>query len=292
MIKKNILKIVYLIRAILYLPFRLIILIGNLYSSFLKIIDKRNHDTFWQEIMQKSINSNISEKIKISENKDIKFYCPSKIASFRIKTFFTKEPETIDWMNEYGSGNKILYDIGANMGIYTIYYAKKFDAKVYAFEPNFKNLDLLTKNIRLNLVEKQATIIPNPISDKFLISNFFQLRPDAGEASATFNDKKIIEELLKKNINNDSIEYRTLGLSLDNLIELNLLERPDLIKIDVDGNELDIINGFKRTINKLKNISILIETQAKNSKENLESELEKCGLKKIKQIRENSIWEK
>ena len=104
--------------------------------------------------------------------------------------------------------------------------------------------------------------------------------------------KKIIEELLKKNINNDSIEYRTLGLSLDNLIELNLLERPDLIKIDVDGNELDIINGFKRTINKLKNISILIETQAKNSKENLESELEKCGLKKIKQIRENSIWEK
>ena len=292
MIKKNILKIVYLIRAILYLPFRLIILTGNLYSSFLKIIDKRNHDTFWQEIMQKSINSNISEKIKISENKDIKFYCPSKIASFRIKTFFTKEPETIDWMNEYGSGNKILYDIGANMGIYTIYYAKKFDAKVYAFEPNFKNLDLLTKNIRLNLVEKQATIIPNPISDKFLISNFFQLRPDAGEASATFNDKKIIEELLKKNINNDSIEYRTLGLSLDNLIELNLLERPDLIKIDVDGNELDIINGFKRTINKLKNISILIETQAKNSKENLESELEKCGLKKIKQIRENSIWEK
>ena len=69
MIKKNILKIVYLIRAILYLPFRLIILIGNLYSSFLKIIDKRNHDTFWQEIMQKSINSNISEKIKINFKK-------------------------------------------------------------------------------------------------------------------------------------------------------------------------------------------------------------------------------
>ena len=90
MIKKNILKIVYLIRAILYLPFRLIILIGNLYSSFLKIIDKRNHDTFWQEIMQKSINSNISEKIKISENKHIKFYCPSKIASFRIKTLVIK----------------------------------------------------------------------------------------------------------------------------------------------------------------------------------------------------------
>ena len=88
---KIIKKIVYLTRSILYLPLRVIILIGDLYSRVLKLIDRRNHDTFWYEIMQKSIDTNIGEKIKISPDKEIKFFCPSKLASFRSKTFFTKE---------------------------------------------------------------------------------------------------------------------------------------------------------------------------------------------------------
>ena len=144
----NFRKIVYLIRSILYLPLRLILQIGNFYSYILKIIDRRNHDAFWSEIMQKSIDKNISGKIKITPDKEIRFYCPSKISSFRVKTFFTKEPETLNWINENGAENKVLYDLGANMGIYTIYYAKKFKSDVFAFEPSFKNLDLLMKNIK------------------------------------------------------------------------------------------------------------------------------------------------
>ena len=116
---KIFLKFVYIIRSFLYLPLRAITLLGNLYSRFIKILDRRNHDAFWQEILQKSIDKNVSKNIKISSdsNKKIKFYCPSKIASFRAKTFFTKEPETIEWMNEFGSEKNCLYDIGANMGI-------------------------------------------------------------------------------------------------------------------------------------------------------------------------------
>ena len=293
MYDKVILKIVYIFRSILYLPLRVILIIGNFYSLLIKSFDRRNHDTFWQEIMQKSVDSNISQKIKISSDKEIKFYCPSKIASFRVKTFFTKEPETIEWMDEYGSENKILYDIGANMGIYTIYYAKKFQSRAYAFEPNFKNLDLLSKNIKLNLLERQVFLIPNPVCENFLVSDFFQLRSVSGDGGSTFNDKSTKDMMLKNNYKeNNPIEYKTLGLSLDNLIETNLIAPPDLIKIDVDGNELDVVNGFKRTIQKLEKLSLLIETQARTSKKNLEKELEICGLKKIKQIGVNSIWEK
>jgi len=243
--------------------------------------------------MQKSVDSKISNNIKISSDKEIKFYCPTRIASFRAKTFFTKEPETIEWMNEYGSENKIMYDIGANMGIYTIYYAKKFQSKVYAFEPNFKNLDLLAKNIKLNLVEKQVFLIPNPLCEKFLVSDFFQLRSVGGDGGATFNDESVKNMILKNHPKEKNpIQYKTLGMSLDNLIETNLIVPPDLIKIDVDGNEVDVINGLKKSIQKLKKISLLIETQARTSKNNLEKELYNCGLKKIKQFGVNSIWEK
>ena len=295
---KIFLKFVYIVRLILYLPLRLIVFAGNLYSRILKIIDRRNHDTFWLEIMQKSIDKNISKKIKISKDKEIQFYCPSKIASFRVKTFFTKEPETIEWMNEYGSGNKILYDIGANMGIYTVYYAKKFNSQVYAFEPQFRNLELLKKNIKLNLIENEVSLIPNPLFGKSLISNFFQLRSVAGDAVSTFNDestKNIMlnnENVAKSNMKNDSMQYKVLGLSIDNLTEQNLIKPPDLIKIDVDGNEDQILNGLKNTIQKTKKISMLIETGAATSKKNIEEILNNCELKKIKQITTNSIWVK
>ena len=280
---RSILKIIYLIRSILYLPFLVLLFAGNFYSRVIKIIDRRNHDTFWLEIMQGSIDANKSRKIKISSDKEIKFYCPSKIASFRAKTFFTKEPETIEWMNRYGSEKKILYDIGANMGIYTIYYAKKFKTKVYAFEPSFKNLDLLVKNIKLNLLEKEVSLIPNPLCDKSLIANFFQLRSSGGDSVSTFNDEKTKKIFLsnKNPKNNNPVQYNILGLSLDNLIELNLIKPPDLIKLDVDGNEVEIINGFKKSIQKIDKISMLIETGTTTSKDNLEEELTNCGLKKL-----------
>lgn len=290
---KIVLKIVFLIRSILYIPLKLFLISGNIYAKILRNIDRRNHDAYWQEIMQKSIDSNTSDKIKISDNQSIKFYCPSKISSFRAKTFFSKEPETIKWMNDSGSENKVFYDIGANMGIYSIYYAKKFKSKVFSFEPAFKNLDLLSKNIKLNSLENKIVLIPNPISNKAHLSDFFQLNTTAGGSTATFNDedtKKI--HLNKKNINLNPTQYRTLGLSIDSLIDENLILAPDLIKIDVDGNEEQIIKGCKKTIQKIKKISLLIENNTFTTKNTLENELLNCGLKKVKQFSVNSIWEK
>ena len=290
------LKIIKILRAITHLPLRILIFIGDLYSSFLKIIDKRNHDTYWQEIMQKSIDKNISRDIQISNNpnKIIKFHCPTQISSFRAKTFFTKEPETLKWMDQYGSNKKCFYDIGANVGIYSIYYAKKFETDVYAFEPSYRNLNLLSQNIKLNKLEKKIYLIPNPISDKFVISDFFQLDPTAGEANSTFNDSQIKDDLINRSEfskKKKMINFKTLGLSVDFLIMQKLIRPPNLIKIDVDGNELDIINGLNETIKKIDDISILVETRV-NTHQNIEKTLQDLSLKKVNQFRDNSIWQK
>ncbi len=293
---KFILKIVKILRTIAHLPLRILILIGDAYSKFLKTVDNRNHDTFWQEIMQKSIDKNISKDILISKNpeKIIKFFCPTLISSFRAKTFFTKEPETLDWMDKYGSKKKCLYDIGANVGIYSIYYAKKFDSDVIAFEPSYKNLNLFSQNIKLNKLEKNICLIPNPISSNFVISDFFQLDSTAGAAAATFNDGDMKNTFINNGkFNNESkmINYKTLGLSIDYLISQELIRPPNLIKIDVDGNELDIIEGLNETIKKTDDLSILIETRGKTHQK-IEENLKKLSLKKISQFKDNSIWQK
>ena len=286
-------KFINLIRAIYNIPFRIILLIGHLYSSLLKIIDNRNHDSFWEEMLQKKIDKKISKGIKISNDEEIKFYIPSEISAYRIKTFFTKEPDTIDWIDSKGNNEKIFYDVGANMGIYTIYYAKKFKSQVYAFEPSFKNLDLLIKNINLNLLADQVHVISNPLSKKFILSNFFQIKSVAGLAGATFNDDLVKKNIIFKNKDRykNPLEYKTLGLSIDNLTELNLIKKPNLLKVDVDGNELDVIEGCKNTIKESKEISILVESR-KETDNNIKKKLEDLGLKKISQTRNNSIWEK
>ena len=61
------------------------------------------------------------------------FYIPNEVCRYRAETFSTKEPETLEWFDRY-TRTGALYDICANVGIYSIYFAKTHPGMVYAFE--------------------------------------------------------------------------------------------------------------------------------------------------------------
>ena len=63
-----------------------------------------------------------------------------------MRTLFSKEPITLAWIDTFKDG-ETLYDIGANVGMYTIYAAVMRKANVYAFEPEALNYAELNKNI-------------------------------------------------------------------------------------------------------------------------------------------------
>ena len=289
-------KLLKFIRYFLQFPLIILNFIGNMYADLLLFIDRRNHSASWQKILQKSIDRYKSKNIIISKNpkKSIKFYTPSLIASFRAKTIFTKEPDTIDWLNKNGSKNNCLFDIGANLGLYSIYYAKKFDAKVFSFEPSFKNLELFARNISLNALQENISVISNPLTDKFLVSKYYQGDFKAGAAEASFDNKRFIEEQeienKRINVDKEKIFYNTLGISIDNLIDKNLIDLPKLIKIDVDGNEIEILDGCKNLLDRVKKISILIETRPQTEKI-VEKKLVGHGFTKITNLRNNAVWE-
>ena len=52
------------------------------------------------------------------------FSCPNSLIQWRAETFFTKEPETIEWINTFKS-DETLFDVGANIGLYSIYAAQR-----------------------------------------------------------------------------------------------------------------------------------------------------------------------
>ena len=116
--------------------------------------------------------------------KDFPFY-PQFFKLVRHKTFFTKEPETLTWMDSFEE-NAIFYDIGANVGLYSIYAAIKKDVQVFCFEPSFFNLEFLARNIYINQLTDRISIFPVALNDKVSISNFQLTSTEWGGALSTF----------------------------------------------------------------------------------------------------------
>lgn len=70
----------------------------------------------------------------------------------RLNTFFTKEPETISWIETLIQPKDVFYDIGANVGVFSLFagiFHKKL-VKVFAFEPCYHNFNTLCRNTIVN----------------------------------------------------------------------------------------------------------------------------------------------
>ena len=124
-----------------------------------------------------------------------------------------------------------------------------------SFEPSTSNLRVLSRNISINNFDEKVDIFSLPLIDKgfeFLPMN--EKNFEEGRAQNSFGEN--LDHLGNKF--SPQTKYKLLGVSIDELLSLNILKAPDYIKIDVDGIELLILEGAKNTLknDKIKSISI------------------------------------
>ena len=173
----------------------------------------------------------------------------------RIKTYATKEPETLKWIDELEQGS-VLWDIGANIGLYSLYAAKSRQCKVFAFEPSVFCLEFLARNIWMNDLQNLISIVPNPLSNETKVNLLTLSSREWGESSNSFGTK----------LNQDGVEihqsldYQVLGMTLDHMITKLGLQKPNHIKIDVDGIEPIILSGGTNLLKDVDSVSIEVPT--------------------------------
>ena len=205
--------------------------------------------------LKEYIESKSYKKITI-QNTKIKFFVPNRAVNLRVKRFYSKEPGTLEWIDNFNNDNIIFWDIGSNIGLFSIYASIKHKKiKVYSFEPSTSNLRVLSRNISINNLQEKIIINQFPLTLK---PNTYQIlketRFQEGCASNSFGEDFGFDgnKIYEKN------SYKVFGNNINNLIENKILEIPDYIKIDVDGIEHLILEGADKYLNsdKIKSISV------------------------------------
>ncbi len=218
------------------------------------MIKKALHVLKWKMYGLKSIFVKFS-KIKIKDGLVLNLETKNSHEIHRAQTFYSKEPEMIDWLNNLALVNKgddfVLYDIGANIGIYSLYAALIHNsAIIYAFEPESTNFASLCTNIVSN---KITNIIPFQLAftetDKFDLLNVGIVSSGAGAASIEGEYYGMPNKLLQG-------VYCT---SLNNIYENDFFRKPNFTKIDVDGHESTILNNASKILTDKNLKGLMIE---------------------------------
>jgi len=203
----------------------------------------------------------------------LSFITPNNLNKFRINSFAIKEPETLEWIDTIPQG-AILWDVGANVGLYSCYAAKSRNCMVYAFEPSIFNIELLARNIYINQLTDLVTIISLPLCDGISKSSMSMTSTDWGGALSTFGqnygfDGNKIDSLF---------EFSTVGISMDEAVSVLSLEQPDYVKLDVDGIEHLILSGGKQVLANVKGVLVEVNDDFKQQASSVALTLEEAGL--------------
>jgi len=208
-----------------------------------------------------------------SRGVSLRFTVPNRINRFRARSFATKEPETLDWIDQLPQGCT-LWDVGANVGLYSIYAAKKRECRVVAFEPSVFNLELLARNLFLNELQDRVSIVPLALSDKLAVNQMRMTTTEWGGALSTFGqnygwDGQALAQ---------TFAFPTLGISMDEGISLLRLPAPDFIKMDVDGIEHIILRGGSGVLSRIRGILVEINDGFEEQGKVAEQILKAAGL--------------
>jgi FkbM family methyltransferase len=146
----------------------------------------------------------------------------------------------LDYTKNLLRKNPVIFDVGANIGKYSLLVNEVFEkrVKIYAFEPSRKIFRSLEKSTKM-----------------FSNIKSFQIGIGEVEKAATLyydKEKSALASIHKRKLDHLGIDFNRKEevtiVSLDNFCQENKIERINLLKLDIEGNEINALRGASRLL--------------------------------------------
>ena len=179
------------------------------------------------------------------------------------REFATREPETLAWIDAFETPCRF-WDIGANIGVFSVYAGLRTGVEVCAFEPAAASYGALCRNIEANRLDDRVQAYCLAISDR---TELGRLNLSGTNAGSVFNAFESTDDCFGNEI---AVAFRqgVVGISIDGFRRLFGLAAPNYLKIDVDSIEERILAGACETLRDPDLRSVLIELEAADTSRN------------------------
>lgn len=201
----------------------------------------------------------------------------------RAKTYSNKEPDTLDWLDSFEPGS-CYFDIGANIGQYSLYPAKKYGpaVQVFSFEPQSNNYYALNKNIYLNNLGNHILSYCVAVSGRSEFSKLYIPKFIPGGNRSQFGHEDL--ENMKMSATHTQGMF---GVTLNDLCGQWGFPCPNYMKIDVDGIEISILEGASAVLRNPALKSVIIELGTNAEQEKATAIMQRAGLEVIRRPSRN-----
>ena len=247
--------------------------VSYFFKMFIKAVGFRNKYRFFKYGLRNTLNKFVGytyhkEDMFIQFKELSVYFAPlkSELSSY-IEIYLNRSYEIEK--DFIAKENDIVFDVGANIGFYTVLQGMRAKrGEVFSFEPNPDAFCRLTKNIKINnlnnvklfnkaLWRKEGRLFLKELNVSTTSSKCFPLPSDGlREVQST---------------------------TLDNVLEKYGISRIDIMKIDVEGSEVEVIRGGMKALDYTR--KIVMECHAESLKEEVERLLSSKGFKKVREVK-------
>jgi FkbM family methyltransferase len=210
----------------------------------------------------------------------VRFYSPSPLLIARAVSMLTKETDTIRWIDGFEGGD-VFWDLGANVGVYSLYAALRKGIQVVSFEPCAANYHVLTKNVELNAVADRVRAYCLAFCERTQLGVLNIPSQSMGSSLSQFG-KPGDRSRYYKGPSQPAI-HGMLGFSIDDFVSLFSPSFPTHLKIDVDGLEVAILRSARKTLRDARIKSLLVELSTTDDQEKLRASsiLDEAGFRLV-----------
>ncbi|WOV93486.1 MAG: FkbM family methyltransferase [Candidatus Nitrosoabyssus spongiisocia] len=196
-----------------------------------------------QNIHKAIVKHSSSDFVMIGENK---IYLDQN-DSLRLSIHGSHEPFETELLSKWIKESDYVLDLGANIGYFTLIMSKLVgdSGKVFSFEPSMDNFEILKKNIKVNNCN-------NVIIENMAVGN------KNGEIKLYLSDNQSMHTLYENTIStNRSVTVPII--KLDDYYNKKSINKINVIKMDVEGAELDTLRGMSNILTENKDVVLFVE---------------------------------